>query len=422
MANLLKRVLDRMRGRRKRPGVEPFPPNDRGPRAFVQVSPARQPNGVFVNYGDASMWWAGEQQLQRRGWSVLSVPRERLEAKFVKAQKARLFIDCGGFIYSAAHRKSMKSAHNAGITLENLRSAKRAGAVAVSAPQSFGPFDEEPDSELSRDVRDVLREMDLICVRDAISASHLQALAPDLVQEKLRLVPDWAFLYEVESRHPISEVLERKGLRLEDRSTPLVGLSLNRQVYDRVPSYLDTMGEVVGLFRRMGARVVLIPHEHGRFGQDEKDDQFLCEHLGERAGVVALTRRQRLSREEETAFIEEVEAVLGSLDFLVASRFHAAVRGLSESVPTVAISWSHKFEQLIKTVGVSFDPHVVSLEELQRAAHDAGILGKLEAAWRGRDETRALLQRSVPSLKAQVSRHFDEITAMAASAPGGAAR
>jgi polysaccharide pyruvyl transferase WcaK-like protein len=412
VGRILKKILNRIRKRHEGESIKWFDPHDNKARAIVQVSPALQPNGVFVNYGDAVMWWAGRQQLEKRGWSVICLPRGRVECERLKAQATHLFIDCAGFIYSSAHHKSMSSAINANITMQNAKCCKESGAIIVSAPQTFGPFDASIDSELNREIRGMIEQMDLICARDEFSAKYLGQLFPDGDSSKIRMAPDLAFLYEIDSREEGHRFLSRKGLTAGRRGQPLVGLTLNRQLYDRLPSYLDTMQKVIDFFRATKSQVVLIPHEHGRFGGGEKDDQYLCNYLANQTGVATLSKEERLSRKAEVEYIRALEAAISNLDFLVAGRFHAALRGLAEAVPTVAFSWSHKFEMLFKTVGMSDGRNVISLKNLTASGADTLVCDRLEEAWNRREETKEHLIKTIPPVKERVTNYFEEIVSM----------
>ncbi len=413
LSRLVKHLARWAEKRRNAPLIKWFDSCDSQPRAIVQVSPSLQPNGVFVNYGDAVMWWACREHLQKRGWSVMCLPRERVHRQRLEAQAPALFIDCAGFIYSDAHHSDMRSARNASITTRNATSCRNVGAVIVSAPQTFGPFQGRPDGELNREMRRMIGLMHLICARDEVSAEYLGPLVPEADRSKVRIAPDFAFLYKMDSHEDGHRLLLRQGLAPGPQGRPWVGLSLNRQLHDRIPLYLDLMRRVIEFFKAKGAHVVLIPHEHGRFGRREKDDQFLCGHLARRSEVISLHKRGRLSRQAEESYIRSIEAAIGSLDFLVAGRFHAALRGLAEGIPTVTFSWSHKFETLFRSIGMSVERNVIPAEDL--VARDAGeaVTLKLEEAWGQRDETREHLARAIPAIKKRAADYLDEILLLA---------
>ena len=49
----------------------------------------------------------------------------------------------------------------------------------------------------------------------------------------------------------------------------------------------------------------------------------------------------------------EIKRVLGECRLVVASRFHAIVSALTQNVPVIATSWSHKYEELLREYGCS---------------------------------------------------------------------
>jgi polysaccharide pyruvyl transferase WcaK-like protein len=119
-----------------------------------------------------------------------------------------------------------------------------------------------------------------------------------------------------------------------------------------------------------------------------------------------------LSRKAEVEYIRALEAAISNLDFLVAGRFHAALRGLAEAVPTVAFSWSHKFEMLFKTVGMSDGRNVISLKNLTASGADTLVCDRLEEAWNRREETKEHLIKTIPPVKERVTNYFEEIVSM----------
>jgi polysaccharide pyruvyl transferase WcaK-like protein len=376
------------------------------PRAIIQVSPGVQGNSMFVNYGDQLMFWAIEEALIKRSYSVLRVPRVALSGRQLKRQRPDIFLDLGGFIYSGLHHKGMKSIQAADATWRNARACRRAGAFVVSAPQTFGPFPGGDDDLLAQSVRRMVTEFDAIYVRDVLSLSHLRELSPGL-EAKVRIAPDIAFLWEADPAAG-RDVLARAGV---DTTRPVAGIIPNRQISQRDDTYLDVMAEVIRFLRDAGAEVVVIPHERGRYGKNERDDIYLCRLLAQRTGAASLALPKSDTpppAEEEARYIREVEAAIGALDFLVSGRFHGALSGLAQGVPTVAYAWAHKYPPLFADLGLS--PEECILGGHGAAATSAGMaLERLAAAWQRRAATRAVLGRTVPEVRARINRLVEDV-------------
>ncbi len=392
--------------------IEWFDTNDNKPRAIVQISPAVQANGVLVNYGDVLMYWVAQQELEKRGFSIMCLPREKADCERLKAQGAKLFLDCGGFIYSGSHHKALRSAQAASITAHNASCCKEGGGIAISAPQTFGPFPSNPEEDLNLQVGKMLNQFDLIYGRDPISVENLRQIDPD-IDSKIQIAPDLAFLYKPESLEPGIRLLSSRGIDVKKGAKPILGLTLNRQLYDRVPDYLDTMEKVIEFFKAKDAQIVLIPHEHGRGGRNEKDDQFLSNYLAKKTKVATLSKPRKFSYQGEIEYIKAVESAIAKLDLLISGRFHVALRGLSEHVPTLTFSWSHKFEMIFQSLGMSPAEYVLLPEDFIVSEAGVFVCEKLEKAWLRRDETKRHLEANVPLIKQQVAKFLDEAVAIA---------
>ncbi|MEX2641801.1 MAG: polysaccharide pyruvyl transferase family protein [Balneolales bacterium] len=375
------------------------------PRAIVQVSPGVQPNGVFVNYGDQLMFWALQEALTSQKYEVLYLPRTAFAPRKLKRQRADIFIDLGGFIYSGSHHRGMKSIEAANVTQQNAQACKRAGAFVTSAPQTYGPFSGRRNGPLAKGIGRMINKFDTMYVRDPASLAHLCEVNPD-VKNKAQIAPDIAFLYRSDAASGRA-LLKQAGLDTES-GRPIAGIIPNRQISQRSSTYLKDMKRVIGFLKTGGAQVVLIPHERGRKGVNEKDDRYLCRILAEESGVTSLASEKPAaypSAKEEYRYIRGIEDVIGALDFLVSGRFHGALRGLAEAVPTVAFSWAHKYPPLFSDLTLPPDEFII-----RSSGH---TLETLAAAWQGRSGTKEVLERTVPDIRNRARRFVDEIIALA---------
>jgi len=379
--------------------------DDSRPRAIIQISPALQPNGLPVSYGDVTMLEACRAELSRRGFGVLVMTRVAGHAERIRAQRPSLFIDCAGFVYSASHKRSMRGAHAAGITAANAAAARAAGAVTVTAPQTYGPFDGDEATELRARVCEMVANMDLVYARDPLSAQMIQ----DLTGAAAAQAPDTAFLYQPPPVEQGQRILAACGVEPGRPDAPVVGITPNRQLFDRWPGYMDAMEHLTRDLMAAGAQVVVIPHEQGRFGRREKHDQLLSRWLAERTGAATLAKPGRLPRYAEVEHIHGIAAALGALDLLVSGRFHTALRALAVGVPTLVFSWSHKFEALLRTVELPPDEYVLRLSDFGPTAGGVGAQRLVEAL-RSRDQTRRHLLATVPGVRARCQEFFDRIS------------
>lgn len=270
-------------------------------------------------------------------------------------------------------------------------------APIVFLPQAWGPF-RCFNSRMY--TRALLRDIPLVFARDRQSLRHLRSLQI-LSNGALRLASDVAFQFPASPTDVARGILESVGVSAADG--PLIGIAPNMMVYKRVPGegpdnrYVQALAAICGhLIRRSNATVVVIPHHIWK--GDKLDDRFIGKSLAE-MGTFGDHLRV-IDRDYDSA---DLKAVIGQLDFLVASRFHSLVAALSMRVPLVVVGWSHKYVELMRDVGLS--QYVLSVREVRD-----GSIGALKVGWKKRDQLKASLLKHVPRLE-KSSAHALELAA-----------
>ncbi len=99
----------------------------------------------------------------------------------------------------------------------------------------------------------------------------------------------------------------------------------------------------------------------------------------------------------------EVDAIIGSIDILISSRFHALIFGFLHEKPVMAISWSHKYKELFSL----FELEDFVMESNDMEEDDAiRLLGTLVAE---KESIEKKIKTSLPGLKIKAREMFDEI-------------
>lgn len=87
------------------------------------------------------------------------------------------------------------------------------------------------------------------------------------------------------------------------------------------------------LVLRRDERLLFLNHE----GEgDWRLIELLAQKLGSNDNIITLNNLDALT----------VKSVKGHCKLLISSRYHGAVSGLNQTVPTFVTSWSHKYEEL----------------------------------------------------------------------------
>jgi colanic acid/amylovoran biosynthesis protein len=185
----------------------------------------------------------------------------------------------------------------------------------VLMPQAFGPFSSNESKTLMAELIDLST---LVYARDRESLGYLRDVAP--TASHLRLAPDFTGLVEPKS-YPEMEAY--RGW---------VGIVPNTKMVtkENQDSYYRFLSGVIRRLHANEQKVFFLIHET----KDLQLAQALLEKLG-----VELPIHYR----DDPA---ELKAVIGACRFIVASRFHAIVSALSQGVPVVGTSWSHKYRYL----------------------------------------------------------------------------
>jgi polysaccharide pyruvyl transferase WcaK-like protein len=281
------------------------------------------------------------------------------------------------------------------IAAMNPSSKKQIGLYFL--PQAWGPF----SSAASRFwIKAMLDKSSGFYSRDASSAAHLADALGGATA--IRCAPDIAFLFQGEQASAGGSILKAAGR--VDSNRPAVGIVPNMRVYERTAGkaaqneYVKTIEAVIRfVLKNMEADIVLLPNEC-RLNRGRPDDRFLCSLLQSR-----FTGENRVIALTDSYTAGELKSIVANMELLVASRFHSLIFALSQSVPAMALGWSHKYFELLKSFGL--ERYVVSHEKL-----DAGnTLELLQSAWDSRMSSVEMIQSNLPAMKDGAAKVFDEI-------------
>ena len=211
--------------------------------------------------------------------------------------------------------------------LAYFRAFSKKGRRIFFMPQAFGPF----VTDASRQRMLALYPFaDWLYARDEMSLAYLRGILPHA--ENISLAPD--FTCGCQGRRRLaSPLLTSIGGRcgvIIPNGRMISHTALGAQ------AYLDFLCTAASLFRRSGLDVILLNHEG-------EDDMEILSALRRRLAfpVVCLNG--------ETGLV--CKGIIGGAAIVVTSRFHGAVSGLCQGVPTLCTGWSHKYRELAEKFG-----------------------------------------------------------------------
>jgi len=261
------------------------------------------------------------QKVALNGWDRSRLAMHLLPDEFrrsfglVREDDVDAVLDAAGFAFGDQHPPA-----RAIQFADRLEAAREAGKTVVLLPQALGPF----QRSATRDAfRRIVRAANLIFARDETSMQH----AIDAVGAvgHLRKAPD--FTNQVKPERSTDP-------NASDRACIVPNQRMVEKAEDRsqAEAYTPLMAQCIREVEEVGLRPMLLLHGD--------DDLEIAERIREH-----LDSAIPLHREDDPIGIKRF---IGESHLVIGSRFHALVGALSQDVPSIGTSWSHKYERLFE--------------------------------------------------------------------------
>lgn len=279
------------------------------------------------------------------------------------------------------------------------------GRPVIKVSQALGPC----RKRLTRlAARWALGSMNEVVARGEISGDHLSELG----LARHHVCADTAFLMPVE---PADRSEADALLAPLPAGRRRVGISPSIVVDDYCRShgldYASILADFIRYLDGEGFHVVLIPHSVRKNSRKRmNNDVLVCESVLER-----LNGRPPVTFIGEELRAPVLRALIGRMDFFIASRFHSMVSSLASTVPTLLVGWSHKYREVMRMFGM--EDRALPFQELSldRLTRQFARLREEEAAVREQLATR------LQEVRRSAAENFD-LAAGLVRIDGGAAK
>lgn len=229
-------------------------------------------------------------------------------------------LDASGFAYGDQWPLA-----NTAFLCAELRRFAAWGKPYILLPQAFGPFNRPAEQQL---LATDLKLAALICAREETSFGHVANLAGNVST----LVQFADFTNLVSGVQPGYYAADGQKVLIIPNSNMT---SHRNQHSNWQHNYLPMLCNAVQVIREMGLTPVLLNHE-GR------DDGAICNAVQQYDQAVEIINE---------ADPLKVKGIIGASKAVICSRFHGCVSALSQGVPCLGTSWSHKYERLFDEYG-----------------------------------------------------------------------
>lgn len=269
----------------------------------------------------------------------------------------------------------------------------------IQLPQTYGPFKRRSSRMLARFI---LKRSSLIFSRDKDSIKVVSELiGKEPSDTKTHLCHDLGFIL---SPKPVAHRYFPDFSDNEPTSTPLkIGINpsgllysggyTRNNMFDLKIDYTSFIHDLIRyLLNRYNCKILLVPHVLGDPKSLENDSSAADHILNSLEGL----QIENVTKVEQQLDQSELKYIIGKCDFFIGSRMHACIAALSQSVPTVAISYSKKFNgvfQLINMENLVADP---------TSASEQDILSIIDKAISERLQIRDALEREIPAAQTNI--------------------
>jgi len=290
------------------------------------------------------------------------------------------------------------------------RVAQLLGKKVVMLAGSPGPFSKKETLPFAQEVFECF---DLVTNREPMSIDLLKEDGFNTSKTQSLACP--AFLFERAKGADVEKLLHAEGLRNKDK--PIVGFILCGWNFEVGPFDKESRNDedftkfaeaVEYLTEELDVRVCLMSHSNGfdippapfklKHGRDYKITKQLERILHERA----ISKDFFTLNDVYDTWI--TKAIINEFDMLVSGRVHAAVSGLSQSVPTVIIDYGHE-PKAHKLIGFA---KVAQVEEyVADPCSITDLKDKIYQCYSQREEYGEHLNKRIPIVQKLARQNFE---------------
>lgn len=252
-------------------------------------------------------------------WIGNLIPKKVRDAYGIVLNKEiDIILDASGFSYS-----DQWGTYDTEELKDALTNRDKKNQKFILLPQAFGPFENESNII---NIDKALKAADLVFARDAYSMQSLKKVIEPFPKNIFQS-PDFTCGL---AKSITNEVENKAGM---------VAIVPNYRMLDKTrkddrDSYVDNLVEAIKILLANGLKPYFLIHE------TDLDKGVALEIMSK------LKVNDIPCVEEDNPRV--IKGYLSVSSFVISSRYHASVSALSQSVPVIGTSWSHKYQELFR--------------------------------------------------------------------------
>jgi len=246
----------------------------------------------------------------------------------------------------------------------------------------MGPFSSRCSKGISKYY---INKYDLILARGDTTKECLIELG---IQTPILVCPDTAFLLKYSIHGKDYDLIYNK----KQKNRPIIGFSVsytaeNKEVVN--DQYCNSMARLADYcIEQFNAFIVLMPNVTYKY---RKNDLDMAKKIH---AIIENTNSVYILWNEYTA--NELKGIISQCDILVGARYHSIVAALSMGIPTLAISWHHKYYQVMGLVNQEKYVHDIESIDLENLKKD------ITEIWKNKDTLKIQIKSKLADIESKI--------------------
>jgi colanic acid/amylovoran biosynthesis protein len=246
------------------------------------------------------------------GLAIPEIMRKRYG--LVNERDIDVLLDASGFAHSDQWGESPTEQ-----LLSLAKRYKHAGKKIILLPQAFGPFS---NKKIRKAFAGIIDLSDLIYARDEFSFDYIHDINPSA--KNVKISPDFTCL------------VRGIALPVHARYKDQVCLIPNYRMIEKTEKQT---GQWYITFLETSIRHLVL----------KREPFFILIHEGEKDKELGMMLKERTNIDIPLVAEDDplaIKGILGNCKLVIGSRFHGLVSSMSQGIPSIGTSWSHKYKAL----------------------------------------------------------------------------
>lgn len=304
---------------------------------------------------------------------------------------ADAFLDQGGITFVDGRAKFLI------YNVATILPAIFIGTRVIKCAQAMGPFNTGINKFVAKLI---LPRLDTICARGAQTYEHLNSLGLKNIIEST----DYAFLMDISKSEAeqADKTLKTSGYKFSAHKKNIAVLPsevVRKKAEGNGQDYISYNVDFIDSLLSHGDHVLLMAYS-ARAGRDSRhnNDLPVCRD------IAARIEHDNFTFIDDELSAQQLRHIIGRMDMIVASRFHAMVASLAMATPPLVVGWSHKYAEIMDMFGLkesALDSSKLDNKDLQRAFD---VLSGNQA------KVEAVIKKHLPEVRESAYRQVGVIT------------